>query len=374
MALRRQGALNEAAACLEEGLRQHPGHAEMHNQLGVVLWELGRIADAAGHFDQAVRLDPGHARAHFNRAVYWLLQGNLGEGWAAYEWRWKIQNFDQPHLDHPRWDGGPLQGRTILLYPEQGLGDTLMFIRYAPLVQQRGGRVLVECHPDLLDLLGGCAGIDERFLLRTTPPPFDVQAPLLSLPGLCGTTLSAVPADIPYLNAEAARVARCRQRLADRPGYKVGICWQGSRTNTNDARRSVSLSQFAPLAEVPGVCLVSLQRGPGSEQVAAWTGPGKIVDVSDPAQSGSESWLESAALILALDLVISVDTAVVHLAGGLGVPVWTALPSVPDWRWFQIREDTPWYPTMRLFRQTRLGDWDEVFLRIRDALGVSLGR
>jgi hypothetical protein len=235
-------------------------------------------------------------------------------------------------------------------------------------VQQRGGRVLVECHPDLLDLLGGCAGIDERFLLRTTPPPFDVQVPLLSLPGLYDTTLNTIPADIPYLKAEEARVARWRQRLADLPGHKVGICWQGSRTNTNDARRSVPLSQFAPLAEVSGVCLVSLQRGPGSEQVAAWTGPGRIVDLSDPAQSGSESWTESAALMRALDLVISVDTAVAHLAGGLGVPVWTALPFVPDWRWLQGRNDSPWYPTMRLFRQTRLGDWNDVVLRLREAL------
>jgi Tfp pilus assembly protein PilF len=368
IALREQGALEEAAVCLVEGLRLHPDHAEMHNQLGVVFWEQGRLADAVGHFDQTVRLDPHHVRAHFNRAVYWLLQGRLQEGWEEYEWRWKNQAFDPPHTDHPRWDGGPLNGRTILLYPEQGLGDTLMFVRYASLVKQRGGRVLVECHPDLLNLLAGCEGIDERFVLRTPPPSFDVQAPLLSLPRLCGTTPDTIPANIPYLKVDEARVARLRQRLALLPGYKVGICWQGSKTNTNDARRSVPLNQFAPLAEVAGVCLISLQRGPGSEQLPAWAGPGKILDFADASQPPSESWLDSAALVRALDLVISVDTAVIHLAGAQGVPVWTAVPFVPDWRWRQEREDTPWYPTMRLFRQRRMGDWDEVCLRMREAL------
>jgi hypothetical protein len=196
-----------------------------------------------------------------------------------------------------------------------------------------------------------------------TLPAFDVQAPLLSLPRLCGTTLATIPADIPYLAADQERVRAWKERLADLAGLKVGICWQGSRSYPNDARRSVTLTQFAPLAEMPGVRLVSLQWGHGSEQLPALADRLPILDVGGP-----EGFVDMAAVMMNLDLVITVDTALVHLAGALGVPVWVALPFVPDWRWMLEREDSPWYPTARLFRQPGLGNWEAVFLRMQRAL------
>jgi len=219
-----------------------------------------------------------------------------------------------------------------------------------------------------LGVLSGCAGIDQLLPEGGPLPACDVQAPLLSLPGLCGTTLATIPAEVPYLVADHSRVGHWRDRLAAVSGFKVGICWQGNPGHKHDRLRSVPLVQFAPLAEVPGLRLVSLQQGPGREQWAALAGHWPVVDLPGQAEEPSQAWMETAALVCALDLVITVDTAVAHLAGALGVPVWVALPFSPDWRWLLGREDSPWYPTMRLFRQARPGDWAEVFGRIAVAL------
>jgi len=367
-----QGHLAEAEAGLQQALCHLPHHAEMHYQLGFVLWEQGKLTEAVGCFQQAVRLKQDFADPHYMLGRYWLLQGKLEHGWSEVEWRWKLKECPPRHFAQPCWGGGRLEGKTILLHAEQGFGDTLHFIRYAALVKQQGCTVVVECQPDLLRLLTSCSGIDHLLPLGTPLPAFDVQAPLLSLPGLCGTTLATIPANIPYLVADRARVGHWRDRLAAIPGFKVGICWQGNPQNTNDRRRSVPLTQFAPLAAVPGVRLVSLQHGPGSEQLTALAGPWTIVDLLGQAEESAQGWVDSAALVRALDLVITVDTAVVHLAGALGVPVWVALPFVPDWRWLREREDSPWYPTVRLFRQTTLGDWDTVFAHMAAELAKRL--
>jgi len=304
--------------------------------------------------------------------MLWLLLGNFEQGWPEYEWRWQMRGVPSSPRPQAHWDGSALDGKTILLYAEQGLGDTIQFIRYAAVVKHGGGTVVAECHPALLGSLAGCAGIDQLLPQGGPLPACEVQAPLLSLPGLCGTTLATIPAEVPYLVADRSRVEHWRDRLAAFSGFKVGICWQGEPGHKNDRRRSVPLAQFTPLAEVPGLRVVSLQKGPGREQWTSLAGQWPVVDLPGQEEEPSQAWMDTAALVCALDLVITVDTAVAHLAGALGVPVWLALPFSPDWRWLLGREDSPWYPTARLFRQTSPGDWDEVFLRIRDALGARL--
>jgi hypothetical protein len=254
------------------------------------------------------------------------------------------------------------------VYAEQGFGDTIQFVRYLPLVKQRGGQVLLECQPPLLSLLAGTAGADRLIAGGAPLPAFDVQVALLSLPGIFGTVLDTIPAAVPYLAADAALVSRWRRELAPVKGFKVGIAWQGSPKHEGDRHRSLALAQFEALARLPGVQLVSLQKGPGSEQVAALAGRFPILNVSDRL----DTFLDTAGVIMNLDLVVSVDTAVAHLAGALGAPIWVALPWTPDWRWLLERGDCPWYPTMRLFRQQQFGDWAEVFERLAAELTISL--
>jgi hypothetical protein len=271
-----------------------------------------------------------------------------------------------PPSQAPLWDGSPLEGRTILVRVEQGLGDTLQFIRYLPLVQRRGGRVILVCQPALVGLLTGSRGLGiERLLAQGDPlPEYDLHVSLLSLPGLLGTTLENVPADVPYLEAEPQPVEAWRQRLGSYRGFKIGIVWQGNPDHRMDRFRSTRLAQFAPLARVPGVHLFSLQKGPGAEQLAALTDRFPVTDLG----SGLDDFRDTAAVLKNLDLVVSVDTSVAHLAGALGIPVWVALHFPAEWRWLTGREDSPWYPTMRLFRQTSPGQWEDVFRRIAEAL------
>jgi hypothetical protein len=266
------------------------------------------------------------------------------------------------HFRQPMWNGESLGGKTILLYAEQGLGDTIQFVRYASIVKQHGGTVVVECQKPLVGLLEGCPGVDQLVAQGDDLPAFDVQAPLLSVPGILGTSVETIPARAPYLFAKAARVEPWRERLID--GFKIGIAWQGNPAFRGDPFRSIPLRCFAPLAEIPGVCLVSLQKGAGTEQLA------EVRDLFPVIELGSrlDDFLDTAAVMGHLDLVITSDTAPAHLAGALGVPVWVALSFAPDWRWLLDRCDSPWYPTMRLFRQRELGNWDGVFQEIKEAL------
>ena len=372
LALQKLGRLDEAVGYHEEALRHMPTRAEVHNNLGFARYEQGKLAEAAACYDQALRLQPNFAEAHFNRALQLLLQGNFAEGWPEYEWRWRSRNFPVPPsakllMAQTLWDGSPLQGRVILVHAEQGLGDTIQFARYAALLKRNGaGKVLLLCPPELQRLMQLCPGIDHVF---TQPPfpAFDVGAFLLSLPRLLGTvSVDYVPAHVPYLDCDQNLVKHWEARLTalgvTRPNLRVGIAWQGSLRHPGDHWRSLPPELFAPLAQKPGVRLISLQKGPGSEQLDKI--PGQVLAV------GSEfsDLADTAALIRCLDLVISVDTVLVHLAGALGVPVWVALPKVPDWRWLLQRQDSPWYPSMRLFRQSEPGQWADVSNRIKIAL------
>jgi FkbM family methyltransferase len=362
-ALQCRGELDEAVACYQQALRLKPDYAEAYNNLGRALRDRGELDEAVACYQQALRLQPNLAEAHLNRALAWLRSGDFEGGWPEYEWRWGCKEFLPPSYPQPPWDGSPLAGRTILLYTEQGLGDTIQFIRYAPLVQQRGGRVIVACQKPLARLLARCPGIDQLVTKGEALPPFEVHAPLLSLPRLFGTTLASIPAEVPYLRADEALVAQWCRELAPIRAFKVGIAWQGSLKHRGDRHRSFRLAQLAPLARLAGVRLFSLQKGPGTEQLR------EVADRFDVTDLGSrlDDFLDTAAVMRNLDLVITADSAPAHLAGALGVPVWVALPYASDWRWLLGREDSPWYPTMRLFRQARFGDWDGVFAEIRVA-------
>jgi tetratricopeptide (TPR) repeat protein len=363
-ALRKQGKVDEAVDCFRQAVALKPEHADAHNNLGVALSDQGNLDEAAACFRQAVALKWDCADAHVSQSLLTLLRGDLRRGLAEYEWRWKstLQRFRRHNFAQPLWGGEPLAGRTILLHAEQGLGDTIQFIRYVPLVKERGGRVVVECQRLLLPLLANVAGIDQLLALGDLLPPFDVQAPLLSIPGIMGTTLDTIPARVPYLAPDPERVQSWRKQLEPLGGFRVGIVWQGDPQMSGDALRSILLRYFEPLARVPEVRLVSLQKGAGANQLLTVSFP--VIDLG----SRLETFSDTAAVLKNLDLVISSCTSVPHLAGALGVPVWLALPFVPDWRWLLEREDSPWYPRHRLFRQSRLGDWGEVFNRIATAL------
>jgi tetratricopeptide (TPR) repeat protein len=371
-----QGQVDEAVRCFREVLRLDPNDANAHNNLGVALKEIGQFEEALACHERALYLQPDstcahwiHASARWNLSLLRLLKGDFREAWPDFEYQWLIFGAVPRHVDRPRWDGSSLEGKTILLHPEQGLGDTLHFIRYAPMVKDRGGTVLFECQPPLLRLLEGVAGIDQLIARGAPLPHFDVQAPLMSLPGLFGTTLATIPAAIPYVNACPTLVLEWRKELP--PGFKIGIAWQGNPEHAGDRRRSVPLRYFESLARLQGVRLVSLQKGPGTDQLPQWIGnPSQVFSVLD-LHNRLETFADTAAVMMNLDLIVTVDTAVAHLAGALGVPAWVLLPFAPDWRWLLERSDSPWYPTLRLFRQSRRGDWGEVFDRLVAQIIVS---
>ncbi len=353
----------EALTSLRRAIEVRPDFALGHSNLGNVLMDLGRPDEAWPGFEEALRLEPDNGEYHKQMSRLYLLNGQWQRGWEEYEWRWRGKDMQPRNFPQPQWQGEPLAGRSILLHVEQGRGDVFQFIRFAPLVQQRGGRVIVESVAELLPLLRGCPGVDQWVETGQPRPAFDVHLPLLSLPRVLGTTIDRVPAQVPYIFPEPDRVAHWRRELEPISGFKVGLVWQGSPVHIKDRMRSLPLRILAPLADVPGVQLLSLQKGHGAEQLAdarSWP----ILDLG----SRLVDWTDTAAAVLNLDLVISVDTAVAHLAGALARRVWVALAVAPDWRWLRQREDTPWYPTMRLFRQSRRGDWDGVCVRLCEAL------
>lgn len=369
MALAALGRTDAAIAAYDRALALRPDYPEALNGLALVRQSRGEFEAAARLFDRALALRPGFPQAHANRAQLRLQHGDFTRGWPEYEWRWKLPGVALPRVYVPRWDGTPLAGRTILLRNEQGLGDTIQFVRYAPVLAAQGARVIVECQSVLAPLVRSCPGIHMVVARGTALPAADVQAPLLSLPGMLGATDRNVPAAVPYLFADPALAERWREEIGPPKGLRIGIAWQGNPVFPQDCHRRIPLGAFAPLARIPGVRLIGLQRGFGREQLAdAPTHGMEVVDLGGRLEAAGGGFVETAAAILRLDLVVTVDSAVAHLAGALGVPVWVALTVSPDFRWLLEREDTPWYPTMRLFRQRRLDDWNEVFERIAAAV------
>jgi tetratricopeptide (TPR) repeat protein len=362
---------DEALVHHDLALLQEPLQADHHCLRGNALLDLQRIPEAIASYERAIELDPRHAQAHFNKGLCLLLSGKLSAGLPLYEWRTAVKASAAPAVPGPVWLGGEeLSGKTLFVHADHGLGDTLHFCRYVPLAAARGARVIFAVQPQLRELLSSldpAIGIVAR---HEPPERFDFHCALSSLPLAFRTTLADVPARIPYLFADPPRVARWRQRLGD-AGYKVGIVWQGSR-NRIDIGRSLPLEIFAPLAAIPGVRLISLQKGAGREQLREAKRL-TVEDLGEEFDAGPQAFLDSAAVLSSLDLLISCDTALVHLSGALGRPTWIALKHVPEWRWLLDRTDSPWYPSVRLFRQSRRGDWTSVFAQIHAELSRRVG-
>jgi tetratricopeptide (TPR) repeat protein len=363
MALEELGRTVEAEARYRRALEI--GEApEVYFNLGNVLRDQHRADEAIAAYDRAIEIRPDFAEAHVHAAFALLLKGDYPLAWREYEWRWRVPAFagSRRNFGKPVWDGAPLAGRVLLLHAEQGFGDTLQFVRYAGVAAGTGGRVVLECQPALAGLMASAAGVDRVVAGGDPLPEFDCHAPLLSMPRLSGTTLETVPGNVPYLAADPTRVGRWRQRFAGHPGLNIGIAWQGTAERRGNPARACPLSAFKPLLENPEFRLYSLQKEIRAEDRPLAAG---LTDLS--GEFGD--FTDTAAAIAALDLVVSIDTAVAHLAGALGRPTWLLLSTAGDWRWLMGRADSPWYPSIRIFRQDRPREWADVLDRVAAAAG-----
>jgi len=370
--LQLQGKLQEAISCYRVARTLDPSFTKAHYNLAISCQLIGLYQEAKESAQHTIECDSAHPDAHWLLGMLLLQSGDFARGWKEYEWRWKARGFASrtPDLAHPLWDGTPLGGKTLLIHMEQGRGDMIQFIRYASLAVGSSGKVIVCALPELVSLLATCDGVS-RVIDREQGvlPFFDVHAPAQSLPYLFGTILETIPQGIPYLRSDSVKEAEFQRVFLDEERFRIGLVWQGTPTHLNDKNRSCVVRDFFLLADLDGVDFYSLQVGPGREQLLELPAGMTITDATELVRDFSDT----AAIIAGLDLVISVDTAVAHLAGALGKPVWTLLPFVAEWRWLLEREDTPWYPTMRLFRQTSAGDWQGVFSRVRSELKQLLG-
>ncbi len=367
--LKALGRVGDAVAAYNTAIRFKPDYVEAHSNLGAALTDLGRFDDAITAYNTAIRFRPGYAEAHYNESFPHFLLGDLATAWPKYEWRWRggLKELKHRFLTQPQWKGEDISGRTILLHAEQGLGDSILFCRYASLVAARGGRVVLETSRSLLRLLSGLAGVDRLIGPDAPPPDFDYHCPLMSLPGVFETTTETIPANVPYLTAEDKALNKWQTRIGS-SGFKIGITWQGNPVGPAEQGRSAPLACFAPLANVPGVRLISLQKVHGLDQLNQIP-PGMHVEtLGSDFDVGPDAFIDTAAVMMSLDLIVTVDTAIGHLAGALGRPVWLALQAIPHWVWMMDREDSPWYPNTRLFRQRVAGNWSEVFHRMEGEL------
>jgi tetratricopeptide (TPR) repeat protein len=365
-ALLQQRRIAEAEACYRTALRLKPDYAAAHTNLGNALLALGRREEMTRHYRRGLQLDPKSPGGQYNLALSCLREGNFREGWQRHEWRWDFRelSLQRRKFAQPQWNGQALNGEAILLHAEQGLGDTLQFIRYLPLVVERGGRVLLEVQPQLKTLLNGIKGV--QVIARGEPlPAFAYHCSLMSLPLAFDTVLDTIPSQSRYLHVDAAGVDAAWQAYPHQgDNLRVGLVWAGNPRFRGDQLRSTTLEALLPLTEVDGISFFSLQFGPAVAQLAPLQSKFPVTD----ACSQNKDFAETAALLATLDLVISVDTAVAHLAGAMGLPVWVLLPHLADWRWLEQREDSPWYPSARLFRQSAPGDWKSLAERLREAL------
>jgi tetratricopeptide (TPR) repeat protein len=356
--LRRLSRLDEALADHNAALALRPGFAEAFNNRGSAWHDLGRFDDAIADFRQVFARNPMHFEARANLALAQLLLGHWEQGWDGYEFRFHKKQNATFRPDHPasEWSGEPLDGRRILLFAEQGFGDAIQFVRYVPALQAMGAHVTVMAHRRLHRLLA-TAGEGIEFVAAAMPEMrFDYQAPLMSLPRLLNVRVDTVAAPQSYLHADPARSETWRARLGSH-GFKAGLAWQGNPAGSVDHGRSIPLREFAPLSQIGRVRLISLQKNHGAEQLDKRPAGMAVETPGHDFDGGADAFVDTAAMMMNLDLVVTSDTSIAHLAGALGRPVWVALKSVPDWRWLLGREDSPWYPSMRLFRQSRIGDW-----------------
>ena len=355
--------LLSAADAFRDAIKLDPALRPAYVDLGFVLYGLGELAEASDCFYHVLQLQPDSAEATANLALIHLVQGHFSVGWPEYEWRWKVGVGDDRRFVERQWKGEPLQGEGILLYAEQGLGDTMQFVRYAPLVAARGGKVILEVQPALHGLLGGMEGVSQVVSRGDPLPHFTWQCPLLSLPLAFGTEMGTIPAKVPYLFPDPVKMEEWQGRLAGNT-RRIGLAWAGNPKHPRDRIRSIALDQLIALMKVPGTTFYSLQFGPGAEQTKQLPADVRLIDLAEELKD----FANVAAIVANLDLVICIDSSMAHLAGAMGKPVWILLNKGCDWRWLREREDSPWYPTARLFRQTIAGAWEEVVSRIESEL------
>ncbi len=367
-----QDDYEQAKAAYQTAIRLEPKTYAACYNMGIIAQEEGDHDSALEFFAQALQSLPDSALTHTARAFSLLTLGRFQEGWSAYEWRWRLPNNAPRRCEQPLWDGSDPKGKRIYLYTEQGFGDALLFVRYLKRLRERGGFVILECKPELFalfqtarlaDMLVARAADDDR------PPTFDfdLHLPLLSLltlPGFFTGPNPTLPESVPYLQADPALVAVWRERLAALPGLRVALCWSGNPKTAVNRHRACTFDAFLPLLQVPGISFISIQKGPPAQQMRSHTAASTLWDLDEQLTD----FAQTAAVLTQVDLLISTDTAVVHLAGGLGRPVWTLLHTAAEWRWMQNRLDSPWYPGMRLFRQASRGDWDGLIAQVAAAL------
>jgi len=358
------GLTEASVAACRRGVTINPGLPILHHNLGASLKTLNRLDESIESFRQALALAPDFGEAHFALGQTLLMRGDYTEGWAEYDWRWTLADYAWLRNIHgeftqPRWRGEDARGKSILVYAEQGLGDAIQYARYVPHLQERGLKVILAVHPPLKPLFSSMPDVTVAVLDQALPP-FDLHCPLLGLPEIFGTTLDNVPAEVPYLHPDPAKVRLWRNRTAG-AGLRVGLVWAGNPTQKGDRWRSPRLASVAPLFDVPGVQFIALQKGAGREDLATHPLPANVLDPGDEIADFSDT----AAIMAGLDLVITSCTAPLHLAGALGVPVWAMIPYSPHFLWGLQRLDSPWYPSLRLYRQDRHGkDWSGMIGRM----------
>lgn len=367
--LRKQNRIAEAIGFYRRVLSRYQENSakdsiywQVQNNLALSLLQSGENDAAIDCYRQALAMDPQNALLHTNFAYLLLSLGHFQEGWLEHEWRWSMADFSTKIRDFgcPQWKGEPLHGGTVLLHCEQGLGDTIQFVRYAPLLAGRDGKVILEVQPRLQRLLSDMPGVTQVISRGEPLPEISWHCPLMSLPLAFGTTLETVPAPSSYIS-----VIKEPRQFSTNTELRVGLSWAGSPNNPHNSYRSIPLRQFIPLSSLPDITFYSLQFGEGVQQIAEVSSELPLID----ACSQHKDFAESAAFLAGLDLVITIDTAIAHLAGALGIPVWILLAhSRADWRWMLHRKDSPWYPSARLFRQRNPDDWESVILQVREAL------
>ncbi|CAN5409527.1 tetratricopeptide repeat protein [soil metagenome] len=388
--LRAAGRVDDAVRQFLATTRLNPNHAQAYNNLGVIYSEgKGEMRESLRWYDQAIRARPDYGRARWNRALVLLRLGDYARGFGEFEWRFRDPGLQMPArvLPQPAWDGSDPANKTILLYAEQGFGDTIQFVRYAPLVASRGATVILEVQQELNRLLKDVPGVSQVISRGEPLPPFDIHAPLMGLARLFRTTIGTIPTSPSYLSAQPELAARWQSRLsatqpassadssapsstsakrAPSSALRVGFAWAGRPTHSRDKVRSIALPALAPLLDVPGVQLFTLQKGDAAAQLATSPWRERVIDYT----SELNDFVDTAALIADLDLVVTVDTALAHLAGAMGKPTYLLVAFIPDWRWHMDREDSPWYPSLRLFRQPAAGDWPAVVQRAASELSI----
>ncbi|QDV55047.1 tetratricopeptide repeat protein [Rosistilla oblonga] len=364
--LRMLGQVEQADQAFETSLQQDPKYLSPLKNRGTLWVWTGQIDRGLAAFEASLEVAPNDPELHRNLGVIHLLKGDFRRGWDEYRWRWKMPGFVRPNVSQPVWNGSDPQGKTFLLYSEQGLGDAIHFVRMAIALKERGARTIVQAAPKLIPLLSTCRGIDQLIPEGMLPGNFDFHCSFIDAADRLGIDVESIPDVGPYLGPSENLQAYWANWLAQIPGKKkVGICWQGNPQHQADIFRSIPLQAFEPLASIPDVQLVCLQHGFGIQQLDQVDFADQIVRLPANLDQSSGAFMDTAAIMKGLDLVVTSDTSVAHLAGALGVPVWVGLPKVPDWRWLLQGDSSPWYPSMRLFRQPEMKNWAAVMAEIK---------